>query len=100
MYGRVTAAIVSACILGLIAAVAAAPAAAGPSADSTVVVAGNRRVDAAMIRSHFRPAPDGRLDAAALDAALKSLYATGLFQDVRIARNGERLLVTVVENPT
>ncbi len=100
MYGRVTAAIVSACILGLIAIVAAAPAAAGPSADSTVVVAGNRHIDAAMIRSHFRPAADGRLDAAALDAALKSLYATGLFQDVRIARNGERLVVTVVENPT
>ncbi len=100
MYGRVNAAIVSACILGLIAIVAAAPAAAGPSADSTDVVAGNRHIDAAMIRSHFRPAADGRLDAAALDAALKSLYATGLFQDVRITRNGERLVVTVVENPT
>jgi outer membrane protein insertion porin family len=30
---------------------------------------------------------------------LKELYATGLFQDVRISRPGGRLVVTVVENP-
>src|SRR4029453_183230 len=43
--------------------------------------------------------PSGRLDAAAIDAGLKSLYATGLFQDVRINQSGGRLVVTVVENP-
>ena len=34
-----------------------------------------------------------------IDEALKALYATGLFQDVRINQSGGRLIVTVVENP-
>jgi outer membrane protein insertion porin family len=67
---------------------------------SPITVAGNRHVDADMIRGQFHAAADGTLDAAALDAALKSLYATGLFEDVKIARDCERVLVTVVENPT
>ena len=45
-------------------------------------------------------AADGHFDAAALDAAIKRLYATGLFKDVKIARDGDRVLVMVVENPT
>jgi len=64
------------------------------------VVAGNRHVDAEMIRSHFHAGADGQLDAGARDAALKSLYATGLFQDVKISQAGDRVLVTVAENPT
>jgi outer membrane protein insertion porin family len=68
--------------------------------DSLITVAGNRHIDAEMIRAHFHAAADGTFDAAALDAAVKSLYATGLFEDVKIARDGERILVTVVENPT
>ena len=47
-----------------------------------------------------RPARRGRLDAAALDAALKSLYATGLFADVKITRQGDGILIAVIENPT
>jgi outer membrane protein insertion porin family len=65
-----------------------------------IVVDGNRHIDADMIRGHFHAAADGTLDAAALDAAVKSLYATGVFVDVKIARDGKRILVTVVENPT
>ena len=30
---------------------------------------------------------------------LKTLYATGLFQDVKLTRQGDTLVVTVVENP-
>ena len=40
-----------------------------------------------------------RLDAAKIDAGLKALYATGLFQDVRISQAGGKLIVTVVEAP-
>jgi outer membrane protein insertion porin family len=70
-------------------------------ADSMISVAGNRHADAAMIRSYFHAAPGKRLDAEALDAALKALYATGLFADVKITHDGGgRVLVTVVENPT
>jgi outer membrane protein insertion porin family len=44
--------------------------------------------------------PSGRLDELAIDQGYKSLFGTGLFQDVRIdrARDG-RIVVTVVENP-
>jgi outer membrane protein insertion porin family len=66
---------------------------------SNIVVEGNRRVEADTIRSYFRLAPGERLDAAKIDQAFKALYATGLFQDVRINQSGGRLIVTVIENP-
>ncbi|HSV25209.1 MAG TPA: outer membrane protein assembly factor BamA [Xanthobacteraceae bacterium] len=62
----------------------------------TIEVQGNRRVDAQAIREHFHASADG-LTAAAIDAALKELYETGLFEDVKIGRSGARLIVTVVE---
>ena len=64
---------------------------------SSIVVEGNRRVEADTIRSYFKVAPGERLDAAKIDAALKALYGTGLFQDVRISQSGGKLIVTVVE---
>ena len=67
---------------------------------SPITVSGNRHIGADMIRSYFHPAADGQLDATELDAALKRLYATGLFKDVKISRAGDRVLVMVVENPT
>ncbi len=69
-------------------------------AASRIAVAGNRHTDPAMIRSYFHVMPGKPLDAAALDAALKALYATGLFGDVKITPQGAGVLVTVVENPT
>ena len=64
-----------------------------------VVVEGNRRVDAETIRSHLHAAPGGRHDDASRDAALKSLIATGLFEEVSIDRAGETLVVRVKEAP-
>jgi outer membrane protein insertion porin family len=75
-----------------------APAETGASV-SSIVVEGNRRVEADTIRSYFKLAPGERLDAAKIDAALKALYASGLFQDIRISQSGGRLVVTVVEAP-
>jgi len=100
MHGRVPAAIFSAFVSGFLAIASCGTATGASLTDSTIAVAGNRHLGAAMIRSYFHPAPDGRLDAAALDAALKSLYASGLFQDVKITRDGDRVLVKVVENST
>jgi len=77
----------------------AAPAGVGISPNS-IVVEGNRRVEADTVRSYFKPGPNGTLDANSIDAALKSLYATGLFSNVKISRAGDRILVIVVENPT
>lgn len=76
---------------------ATAPLAVAQTADQ-IIVQGNRRVEAETIRSYFRPGPGQRLDAAKIDEALKALYATGLFQDVRISQSGGRIIVTVVEN--
>jgi outer membrane protein insertion porin family len=76
----------------------AAPAETGAAATS-IVVEGNRRVEADTIRSYFKVAPGEHLDAGKIDAALKALYASGLFQDIRISQSGGRLVVTVVEAP-
>jgi outer membrane protein insertion porin family len=62
-------------------------------------VRGNRAVEADTIRSYFHPGARGELDAAAIDAGLKALYATGLFQDIGIRRVQGKLLITVVEAP-
>jgi outer membrane protein insertion porin family len=66
---------------------------------TSIVVEGNRRVEADTVRSYFRPGPGGRIGPEQEDEALKALLATGLFSDVRISRPGGRIVVTVVENP-
>jgi outer membrane protein insertion porin family len=68
-------------------------------ARAQVTVEGNKRVDAATVRSYFHPAPDGRFDEAARDAALKALIATHLFDTVSVERNGEKLVVHLHEAP-
>jgi outer membrane protein insertion porin family len=69
------------------------------SGPTRIDVEGNRRVEADTIRSYFKVGPNQKLDSAKIDAALKALYGTGLFQDVRITPSPGRILVTVVENP-
>ncbi|MBS0535455.1 MAG: outer membrane protein assembly factor BamA [Proteobacteria bacterium] len=77
----------------------AVPTVAMAQSANSVVVEGNRRVETETVRSYFRPGPGGRLGPAEIDEALKALYATGLFADVRINHAGGRIVVTVVENP-
>src|SRR6185312_3203051 len=94
--GAVIGAVLAAGVVGM-----AVPsrAAADEAAASAIDVKGNRRVEAATIRSYFAPRRGGALDAQALDAGLKALYASGLFTDVKTAREGGHLVVTVVEAP-
>ena len=66
---------------------------------NSIVVEGNRRVEADTIRSYFRPGPGGRIGPEQEDEALKAMVATGLFSDVRISHSGGRIVVTVAENP-
>src|SRR5262245_2413551 len=66
---------------------------------TSIAVQGNQRVEADTIRSYFKPGPGGRLDAFQIDEGVKALFATGLFQDIRPAVQGGRLIITVVENP-
>jgi outer membrane protein insertion porin family len=96
--------VVAGLLLGLVncglwtGAAVAAPAETGVTA-SSIVVQGNRRIDTDTVRSYFKAAPGEHLDAAKIDAGLKALYATGLFQDVRVSQSGGKLIVTVVEAP-
>jgi outer membrane protein insertion porin family len=69
------------------------------SSPTRIDVEGTRRVEPDTIRSYFKVGPNQKLDSAKIDAALKALYGTGLFQDVRITPFPGRILVTVVENP-
>jgi outer membrane protein insertion porin family len=91
-------------VLGTVAfgTAAASIAAARPAAaqsGNAIVVEGNRRVEAETIRSYFRVGPGEQLTSYKIDQALKALYATGLFQDVRIDQSKGRLVVSVIENP-
>ncbi|WP_298257401.1 outer membrane protein assembly factor BamA [Bradyrhizobium sp.] len=65
----------------------------------SIEVQGNRRVEAATIRSYFKAGPSGRLDKGNIDDGLKGLIETGLFQDVKINEAGGRIIVSVIENP-
>ena len=60
---------------------------------------GNQRIEAGTIQSYMLVQPGDRYDADRVDRSLKTLYATGLFRDVSIARQGQTLVVTVAENP-
>jgi outer membrane protein insertion porin family len=86
-------------LFGVASSVVASAPALAQSAGSQIVVEGNRRVEAETIRSYFKAGPGEHLDAAKIDSALKALYGSGLFQDIRISQSGGRLVVTVVEAP-
>lgn len=77
----------------------AAPDIASAQGTAAIQVQGNKRVDADTIRGYFNLKPGDRLDAAKIDEGLKALYATGMFEDVRISQAGGRVIVTVAENP-
>jgi outer membrane protein insertion porin family len=77
---------------------AATPVAQGGTIESINVV-GNERIEGGTIRSYMLLQPGDSFDPDRLDRSLKTLYATGLFQDVRIVRDGNSLIVRVVENP-
>ena len=65
----------------------------------TIKVVGNRRVEAETVRSYFAAHAGRPLDAAAIDAALKAAYASGLFRDVQIKQTADGLIVMVAEAP-
>jgi outer membrane protein insertion porin family len=65
----------------------------------SIQVEGNERIEEGTIRSYLLVQPGDRFDPDRIDRSLKTLYATGLFQDVRLGRVGDVLVVRVVENP-
>ncbi len=88
-----------------VAAVAAfaAPSGARAQSDTDIVeliaVQGNQRVEPATIRTYLTVREGDTFDPARIDRSIKNLFATSLFADVSISRQGSTLLVRVVENP-
>ena len=62
-------------------------------------VTGNKRVEPETVRTYLKFNVGDAYDPAKVDASIKALFATGLFSDVRIDREGAGVLITVVENP-
>jgi outer membrane protein insertion porin family len=65
----------------------------------SIVVEGNRRVEPETVRSYLTFSSGDTYDPAEINQSLKTLFATGLFQDVRIRRQGATIIIIVVENP-
>ena len=65
----------------------------------SVLVEGNERIEAETVRSYMTIGPGDAYDSDAVNDSLKSLFDTGLFADVAIRRDGNALVVRVVENP-
>ena len=63
-----------------------------------ITVRGNTRIEADTIRAYFKPAPGEHFGPAKIDDAIKNLYATGMFSDVKVSRAGGGYVVTVSEN--
>ncbi|MBU0723697.1 MAG: outer membrane protein assembly factor BamA [Alphaproteobacteria bacterium] len=66
---------------------------------ANVRVEGSQRIDPATVLSYLNVRAGDTFDPLALDQALKTLFATGLFADVSIRREASVLVVRVVENP-
>ena len=64
-----------------------------------VIVQGNERIEARTVESYLLLEPGQPFDPERVDLSLKTLFETGLFADVIIARDGDNLVVQVVENP-
>jgi outer membrane protein insertion porin family len=62
-------------------------------------VEGSKRVEPETVRSYLTFSTGDVYDPAQIDESLKALFATGLFQDVRIRREGATIVIIIVENP-
>ncbi len=81
----------------------AAPAAAQSMFDGSPIgdirVEGTQRIEPETVRSYMNMQAGDPFAADKIDKALKNLFATGLFADVTMRREGNSLVVKVVENP-
>lgn len=109
MHRRRTGARLLACLAALLGAAlwlavpvpAAAQTAPAGSRDivADVRVEGAQRVEADTVKSYMTLRAGDPFEEGRLDQSLKALFATGLFADVTLQREGSVLVVKVVENP-
>jgi outer membrane protein insertion porin family len=64
-----------------------------------IIVRGNERIEQSTILSYLPIQPGETLDPERADLALKALFRTDLFADVKIELQGADMVVTVTENP-
>ena len=62
-------------------------------------IEGTQRIEPETVRSYMRINPGDPFDPVRLDKSLKNIFSTGLFADVTLRRDGDVLVVSVVENP-
>ena len=64
----------------------------------SIAVEGNERIEQGTVLSYLPIQPGETVDPARIDLALKTLFRTDLFADVKIELVGSQLVITVVEN--
>ena len=64
-----------------------------------ILVQGNERIESSTVVSYLPVQTGEAVDSAKIDLALKALFRTDLFSDVKIDFQNGDLIVTVVENP-
>jgi outer membrane protein insertion porin family len=75
------------------------PPAASAGAIGNVRIEGIQRIEPETVRSYLLLQAGDPWDPERVDRSLKALFATGLFADVKLTREGNTLVVRVVENP-
>ena len=80
------------------------PPGAAPLSDTSgtvreIRIEGTQRIEPDTVRSYLLIQPGDRFNDERIDRSLKALFATGLFADVTLRRDGDALIVRVVENP-
>ncbi|MBT5014224.1 MAG: outer membrane protein assembly factor BamA, partial [Rhodospirillaceae bacterium] len=85
--------------LGLSSTDVAAQTNGGGDSVREIIVEGSQRIEPGTILSYMLIKEGDPFDERRIDRSLKSLFATGLFADVTMRRQGTALVVNVLENP-
>ena len=75
------------------------PAAASAGTIANIRIEGIQRIEPETVRSYMLVQPGDPWDPERIDRSLKALFNTGLFADVKFDREGNVLVIRVVENP-
>jgi outer membrane protein insertion porin family len=86
-------------VLSAAAQTRSSPPAASAGTIGNVRIEGIQRIEPETVRSYLLLQAGDPWDPERVDRSLKALFATGLFADVKLTREGNTLVVRVVENP-
>ena len=66
---------------------------------NAIRIDGNQRIEAETVKSYLSIAVGDPFNPSQINKSLKSLFATGLFGDVNMVREGNTLVIQIDENP-